>query len=256
MTISSIEGGLESLPEDLINEHLAKPSTSAKTSKRRYRSYNAEDVERAIHAVRQDGMSLRTAAMSFNVPKTSLADRLGENRPSPPPLISHQPGGRGRVYTRFTWTEDDIAKATLAVETGTGTSQAAKQFGVPFTILNARVRGLKPRVLKKDTAKLTMNQEQLLAQWAGAQCELGFPPSKEDIYDLANRVMQKNGADKNLGRQWVAHWLRRNPHIKVRRAEGVEPQKSLLNTAIFEASTQAATDGNVDSENTTEVPVI
>ncbi|KAK7953823.1 hypothetical protein PG996_014710 [Apiospora saccharicola] len=224
MTISSMEGGLESLPEDLINEDLARPSTSAKTSKRRYRSYNAEDVERAIHAVRQDGMSLRKAAMSFNVPKTSLADRL--------------------------------AKATVAVEAGTGTSEASKQFGVPFTILNARLRGHEPRALKKETAKLTMNQEQLLAQWAGAQCELGFPPSKEDIYDLANKVMQKNGDDKNLGRQWVAHWLRRNPHIKVRGAEGIETQKSLFTTAVFETPMQAATDGDGDSENTAAVPVI
>lgn len=65
-----MEGGLENLPEDLINEAPAKASPSAKTSKRRYRSYNAEDVERAIHAVCQDGISLRKAARSFNVPKT------------------------------------------------------------------------------------------------------------------------------------------------------------------------------------------
>lgn len=250
-----MEGGLEDLPEGLINETPAEPSPSPKTSKLRYRSYNAEDVERAIDAVRHDGMSLRKAAMSFNVPKTSLADRLGENRHSPPPLIGHQPGGRGRVYTRFTWTEDDVTRAMLAVEAGTGTSQASKQFCVPFTILNARVRGHKPRALKKETAKLMMHQEQLLAQWAGAQCELGFPPSKEDIYDLANRVMQKNGADKSLGRQWVAHWLRRNPHIKVHGAESVEPQKPVFPTSVFEAATQAAADDNGDSEDMTEVPI-
>ncbi|KAK8030951.1 transposase-like protein [Apiospora arundinis] len=231
--------GLAGSPAEVVP---AEPSPSTKTSKRRYRSDNAEDVQRAIHAVRQDGMSLRKAAVSFNVPKTSLADRLGENRPSPPPLISHQPGGRGRVYTRFTWTEDDVTKAMRAIEAGTGTSQAAKQFGVPFTILNARIRGQKPRVLKKETAKLTMNQEMLMAQWAGAQCDLGFPPSKDEIYDLANRLMLKNGADKSLGKQWVVHWLRRNPHIKVRGAEGTEPLQPLFTSAAFEAPTQGITD--------------
>ncbi|KAK7935614.1 hypothetical protein PG985_001109 [Apiospora marii] len=250
-----MEGGLENWPKDRINEAPTEALPSAKTSKRRYRSYNAEDFERAIHAVRQDGISLRKAAKLFNVPKTSLADRLGGNRPSPPPLISQQRGGRGRVYTRITWTADDIARAMLAIEVGTGTSQAPKQFGVPFTILNARIRGHNPRALKKETAKLTMNQEQLLAQWAGAQCELGFPPLKEDIYDLANRVMQKNGADKTLGRQRVAHWLRRNPHIKVRSAEGVEPQKPLFTAAAFEGPTQAATDGNENSGDMAKVPI-
>ncbi|KAK8066513.1 hypothetical protein PG997_013260 [Apiospora hydei] len=249
-----MEADLEGSPEAPAEKAPAEPSPSTPTSKRRYRSYNAEDVQRAIQAVRHDGMSLRKAAILFNVPKTSLADRLGEDRPSPPPLISHQPGGRGRVYTRFTWTEDDVAKAMLAIEAGTGTSQAAKQFGVPFTILNARIRGHKPRVLKKETAKLTMNQEQLLAQWAGAQCELGFPPSKEEIYDLANRVMQKNGAGKSLGRQWVAHWLRRNAHIRVRGAESAESQDSLFTTAVFEAPIQATADVHGDAEDITDPP--
>ncbi|KAK8111356.1 uncharacterized protein PG998_007813 [Apiospora kogelbergensis] len=195
-------------------------------------------------------MSLRQAAQQFNIPKSTLADRLGSHRPKPPPLNSLQPGGR--------WTEDDVAKAMLAIEAGTGVSQAAQQFGVPRTVLHSRARGRKPRPRKNMTAKLTMKEEMLVAQWAGAQCDLGFPPSTDEIYNLANKVMQKNnGADRSLGKRWVAHWLRRNPQIKIPCAtEDAEPRESPLTTAAFETPTQAFADDAGNWENIADTPTI
>ncbi|KAK6080824.1 hypothetical protein SCUP234_04922 [Seiridium cupressi] len=176
----------------------------------RYKAYTAEDFERAMQAVREQGMSLRKASATYNVPKTTLAEKLGDNCPNLPPL---QATRKNKIATRYTWTEADMEQAVAAVAAGTHASEAARQFGVPYSNLNSRTRGRPPRDLKADLARLTLKQENLLVDWARAQCELGFPPSKDQIYDLASKVLEKGGTGQKLGKQWVGHWLRRHPQI-------------------------------------------
>jgi hypothetical protein len=148
--------------------------------------------------------------MTYHVPKTTLAEKLGDNCPNLPPL---QATRKNKIATRYTWTETDMEQAIAAVAAGTHASEAARQFGVPYSNLNSRTRGRPPRELKADLARLTLKQENLLVDWAHAQCELGFPPSKDQIYDLASRVLERSNAGQKLGKQWVGHWLRRHPHI-------------------------------------------
>lgn len=176
----------------------------------KYKAYSQDDFERAMRAVREEGMSLRKASMTYNVPKTTLAEKLGDNCPALPAL---QATRKNRIATRYTWTEADMEQAVSAVATGTRASEAARRFGVPYSHLNSRTRGRPPRELKADLARLTLKQENLLVDWAHAQCELGFPPSKDQIYELAAKVLEKSNAGQKLGKQWVGHWLRRHPHI-------------------------------------------
>ncbi|KAI1871200.1 hypothetical protein JX265_001083 [Neoarthrinium moseri] len=178
----------------------------------RYKAYSTEDFERAIKAVKEEGISLRKASMTYNVPKTTLAEKLGDSCPNLPPL---QASRKNRIATRYTWTEADMEQAVAAVHAGTHASEAARQFGVPYSNLNSRTRGRPPRELKAELARLSLKQESLMVDWAHAQCELGFPPTKDQVYDLAQKVLAKSGTDQKLGRQWVGHWLRRHPHIKV-----------------------------------------
>lgn len=176
----------------------------------RYKAYSQEDFEKAMRAVREEGMSLRKASMTYNVPKTTLAEKLGD---SCPPLPALQAQRKNRIATRYTWTESDMEQAVAAVAAGTHASEAARQFGVPYSNLNSRTRGRPPRELKADLARLTLKQENLLVDWAHAQCELGFPPSKDQIYELASKVLERSSPGQKLGKQWVGHWLRRHPHI-------------------------------------------
>ncbi|KAH8204428.1 hypothetical protein TruAng_001344 [Truncatella angustata] len=176
----------------------------------RYKAYSPEDFEKAMRAVREEGMSLRKASMTYHVPKTTLAEKLGDQCP---PLPALQAQRKNRIATRYTWTESDMEQAVTAVAAGTHASDAARQFGVPYSNLNSRTRGRPPRELKADLARLTLKQENLLVDWAHAQCELGFPPSKDQIYDLASKVLEKGTPGQKLGKQWVGHWLRRHPHI-------------------------------------------
>lgn len=101
---------------------------------------------------------------------------------------------------------------------------AARQFGVPYSNLNSRIRGRQPKALRAELSRLTFRQEKLLAEWARIQAELGVPPSREDIYGLAERVLHRSGQAKRLGRQWLYHWPRRFPAVEV--ADSAELRES------------------------------
>lgn len=198
------------VPPDLPPVVPRKPNSSHRAGLK-YKSYNAEDFEAAMKAVQQDGMSLRKASMAFNVPKTTLAEKLGDSCPKLPALVVKE---SQKLGTRFTWNEEEMVQAIAAVQAGTTVSEAARQFGVPPSNLNSRTRGRPAKELKVEFARLTLKQEKLMVDWAAAQCELGFPPTKDQIYELAHKVLQKSGSGKILGKQWVGHWLRRHPHVQ------------------------------------------
>lgn len=184
-----------------------RPRSSAK-----YRAYSEDDMSRAEQAVTEQGLSLRQASVRFNVPKTALAERLGDRRPKPPPRKSDE---ENKLRTRYQWSETDMASAVEAVRNGDKVSDAARRFGVPSSHLNARTRGRTPKNLRSELSRLTLRQEGLLAEWAAAQCALGCPPTKDELFNLADRVLKKQGSDKKLGKQWIVHWMRRYPQIEI-----------------------------------------
>ena len=207
----------------------------------KYRAYTEDDMRRAAQAI-MEGMSLRKASVAFHVPKTTLAERMGDKRPKITPKKDADGGSGGtnnnnngddddgingnhdgdgtaskRNFTRYTWTEAEMAQAERAVQGGESVRAAARRFGVPPSSLNSRTRGREPRDLKGDVSRLTLKQESLLAEWASAQARLGFPPAKDDVFDLAERVLRRSAPDgrTKLGKQWIGHWLRRWPHVEV-----------------------------------------
>lgn len=195
------------------------PRTGAK-----YRAYTEEDMARAEEAITEEGTSLRQASVRFNVPKTTLAERLGDRRPKPRP---RKADGENRQRTRYRWSEADMASAVEAVRGGDKTGDAARRFGVPASQLNARTRGRAPRDLRSEVSRLSLRQEGLLAEWAAAQGALGCPPTKDEVFRLAGRALRKQqqqqqqqegagaGVDRGLGKQWIVHWMRRYPDIEI-----------------------------------------
>ncbi|KAI1482235.1 hypothetical protein F4774DRAFT_372203 [Daldinia eschscholtzii] len=167
----------------------------------KYRAYSEDDMARAEQAITQEGLSLRQASIRFSVPKTTLAERLGDKRPKPPPRKSDE---ENKLRTRYQWTESDMANAVEAVQNGDKIGEAARRFGVPASHLNARTRGRAPKNLRSELSRLTLRQEGLLADWATAQSALGCP----------------------------ANWMRRYPQIEILEWESKElkPKKSKKGT--------------------------
>lgn len=203
------------------------PPPNATRTGAKYRAYTEEDMARAEEAITEAGMSLRQASVRFSVPKTTLAERLGDRRPRPPPRKSDE---ENKQRTRYHWSEADMASAVEAVQNGDKVGEAARRFGVPSSHLNARTRGRAPKDLRSEQSRLTLRQESLLADWASAQGALGCPPTKNELFSLADRVLKKQGSDKKLGKQWIVHWMRRYPHIEILEWEPKEPKEAKTKT--------------------------
>lgn len=107
---------------------------------------------------------------------------------------------------------------------GAGPRQAARHHGDPVGALGATKPGRQPSLPRSSTVRLTLAEERVIAAWAVALMELGVPPSKDEIYTLASRVVRKR-CDKVLGKQWVSHWLRKYPSVKALDWEGKQGLK-------------------------------
>lgn len=210
-------------------------------------------MARAEQAITEEGLSLRQASSRFNVPKTTLAERLGDRRPKPPPRKSDE---ENKQRTRYQWTEADMASAIEAVRNGDKVGDAARRFGVPPSHLNSRTRGRAPKDLRGELSRLTLRQESLLADWASAQCALGCPPTKDQLFNLADRVLKKQGSDKKLGKQWIVHWMRRYPHIEILEWEPKEKERESKAKKNRTTNSAEPADANMTFSVSTFEPVI
>ncbi|KAI0155224.1 hypothetical protein GGR57DRAFT_92370 [Xylariaceae sp. FL1272] len=152
-----------------------------------YSTYSESSMLAAMEAITTTGLSLRKASQKYSVPKTTLAERLGDRRPRHQPI--NKDPNRPTV-TRYAYSEADMLSALEDVRRGVSVSEAAKKYGVPSSSLGARVKGRTPKVLRggERASKLTLAEESTLAEWAGALGRLGFPPGKDEVFALAGRL--------------------------------------------------------------------
>lgn len=124
----------------------------------------------------------------------------------------------------------------MAVEDGVEPRHVLRHHGDPVgAALGVTQPGRQPDIPRSSTVRLTLAEERFIAAWAVALMELDVPPSKDEIYKLASKVVQKR-CDKVLGKQWVSHWLRKYPSIKALDWEGKQVSKK-SETRLFSGNT-------------------
>ncbi|KAB0799206.1 hypothetical protein PPYR_07086 [Photinus pyralis] len=144
------------------------------------------------------------------------------------------------VYTkkcpsRGKWTEEMLRTAVQSVSDGTDINEAARIYNIPL-------RTLKRRIEKKNFTKGRMGPASLLGEEGEKKMvqhikrlqERGFTPTRLDVREMAFRLAEKLkiphkfDSEKQLaGYDWLASFLRRNPELSVRKAEGLSRQRSL-----------------------------
>ena len=141
------------------------------------------------------------------------------------------------------YTEIDSQNAIQAVKNGCSQYQASKQYNIPRSTLQNRLRGGNSRKsVNHDRQKLSATEEAYLANWARIQYAFGLPLTHRQLRLAAQKLLAISGQDTNLGKHWTTSFLQRNRSIKAikgtyiekSRMEAVTPEKIREMYAIFE----------------------
>ena len=124
------------------------------------------------------------------------------------------------------YTEEDVARALLAVENGTSIRKAALDNNVPFSTVKSRKKGTLPATVAFESfQKLSQTQEKHLASWIIIQGAIGRPPTHAQVRAIAASIADPTGEVKTIGKHWLDAFLRRNPSIKVLRTKSIDAKR-------------------------------
>ena len=113
------------------------------------------------------------------------------------------------------YTEDTLAAAFNAVNSGTPFRRAAHDFGISLaTLHDCRASRQLKTIVYMSQQKLSPIQENRLAEWICIQDVLGFAPTYTQIRTFANRILLADGSTASVGKYWLEGFLRRNPSVK------------------------------------------
>ena len=116
------------------------------------------------------------------------------------------------------YTEDDVQQALNAVANGMSVRMAHREYGVTRGIIRGRIDGhLSRSEAQESYQRLSLVQEQCLADWVLTQEALGQNPTHSQIRAFAGRVLAARGDAIPLGKRWMQGFLRRNPVLKTKR---------------------------------------
>ena len=125
------------------------------------------------------------------------------------------------------YTEDDLQAAITAVQNGSSLYQAYKDWGVPKATLHDRIKGACPKGQYEAQVlqKLSIDQENHLAQWIIVQEALALPVNHSQIRLFANRILQASGSQQTVGQGWVRKFIRRHPIIKTKQGKTMDIER-------------------------------
>nr|CAI5838031.1 unnamed protein product [Callosobruchus analis] len=128
------------------------------------------------------------------------------------------------------WRLEDLNSAMEAVQSARiGVNEAARQFKVPCTTLRRKLKsgGTKTNRLGPPAVLGDENEKKIVAHIIKTQ-NRGFAPTRSMArsmaYHLAEQLKIKHSFNKEnekAGFDWLKSFLRRNPHLSVRKSEGV-----------------------------------
>ncbi|XP_018567995.1 tigger transposable element-derived protein 6-like [Anoplophora glabripennis] len=137
---------------------------------------------------------------------------------------------------RGVWSEADLRNAVHDIGEGTGVNAAAKQFGIPKTTLKRRLKRKSFTVENRlgPSSSLGSEAETKLARHIIKLQRNGFCPTRTEVranaFELAEKLKiphKFNKGTRLAGMDWLRSYLRRNPEIRVRKAEGVSTARTL-----------------------------
>lgn len=124
-------------------------------------------------------------------------------------LESSKESSRG-VYQK--WTNIGMREALDAVkQRGVSVSKASCMYGIPRSTLNDHLQGrVLPGAKAGAPTLLTIRQEEELVKFLVRCAELGIAKTKNEVINLASRILHTNGDQKSLTEGWWRRFISRH----------------------------------------------
>ncbi|KAI5696630.1 hypothetical protein M8J76_009934 [Diaphorina citri] len=137
---------------------------------------------------------------------------------------------------RHNYSEESLAKALEDIRGGTKSiREASREYGVPRGTIQDRIHGRVKEGPRKMGPKsiLTKDEEDNIVQWCCSLAKCGFPRKIDDVLNSVQQLVtadqrQTPFKDNRPGKKWYAAFLRRNPQVTVREAEGITKGRAII----------------------------
>ena len=116
------------------------------------------------------------------------------------------------------YTEEDVAEAIFDI-TDRGLSQtgAADKRGVPRSTIYRRLSGQASKNERIQAhQRISKSQEEILVRWVLRQESLGYAPSHSQLRACVEALLQQQGDNKPLGKNWTSRFIKRHSKLSTK----------------------------------------
>ncbi|KAJ3454436.1 hypothetical protein MRS44_018330 [Fusarium solani] len=116
------------------------------------------------------------------------------------------------------YTEEDVAEAIFDI-TDRGLSQtgAADKRGVPRSTIYRRLSGQASKNERIQAhQRISKSQEEILVLWVLRQESLGYAPSHSQLRACVEALLQQQGDNKPLGKNWTSRFIKRHSKLSTK----------------------------------------
>lgn len=134
-----------------------------------------------------------------------------------------EPQVESNIKVNKKYSEENLLSAIRKVSEGSSKYAAAKEYGVPVSTLNGRLKGVPP-IRAGPQPLLSLETERKLANWIIECAEMGDPKTKDEVLTASTELCKvENKPTKNdlLSRGWLKGFLKRNPKVTFRTPQAV-----------------------------------
>lgn len=130
-----------------------------------------------------------------------------------------------KTKPKFLYSEEQMSLALQAVKDGMSSRKATREFNVPFSTLQYKVKGKVPEGQKMGLATvLSTAEEDILQRFVVANAKKGFPINEraltETVQNIVTEDQRPNPFTNNRpGYSWVTAFLKRHPGLTQCHAE-------------------------------------
>ncbi|KAJ8933913.1 hypothetical protein NQ314_013714 [Rhamnusium bicolor] len=131
--------------------------------------------------------------------------------------------------------EDSLKKAIEAVRNGGKLREICRQYGIPKSTVQDRIKGKVSDDCKHmgPDPVLTRENEQKLVTWIENLAACGFPIKKDELLNTVQKIVQKEKlktpfTNGRPGGSWFYGFMKRHSHLALKNAEALEKYRAQI----------------------------